>query len=182
MFVVTLIWQVCDIVSLHPGIALHCTTGPASPLALVHYTGSDRLGEVLHVCPKLRTFKLFVTESLPELGLTLAELGHTLDSVTLVWGTSSSLTGFPAFLQHCGRAISRLAVECGQEMVVTAPDLVSIATHCSQLESLSFSHFHLASQLDPRVSQHLVPTTPANFPFLTHIRRVTEQIQHHVLA
>ena len=35
-----------------------------APLKLVHYTGSDKLVEVMAVCPKIRTFKLFVTESL----------------------------------------------------------------------------------------------------------------------
>ena len=68
------------------------------PLNLVHYTGSDRLAEVgeprhscqghkfcqvMEICPKLRTFKLFVTESLSELGSTLATLGHSLEQVNI---------------------------------------------------------------------------------------------------
>jgi len=39
----------------------------------------------MHICPKLRNFKLFVTENLPELGKTLMGLNHCLDQVTLVY-------------------------------------------------------------------------------------------------
>ena len=37
--------------------------------------------QVMDICPKLRTFKLFVTASLPDLGDTLSTLGHCLDQV-----------------------------------------------------------------------------------------------------
>ena len=37
----------------------------------------------MDICPKLRTFKLFVTASLPDLGNTLSTLGHCLDQVFL---------------------------------------------------------------------------------------------------
>ena len=37
----------------------------------------------MEICPKLRTFKLFVTASLPDLGATLGTLGHCLDQVRL---------------------------------------------------------------------------------------------------
>ena len=50
---------------------------------------------MLEICPKLRTFKLFVTESLAELGSTLQALGHTLDQISLVYpDTNTSLSGF----------------------------------------------------------------------------------------
>ena len=50
---------------------------------------------MLAICPKLRTFKLFVTESLAELGATLHSLGHTLDQISLVFpAEAASLTGF----------------------------------------------------------------------------------------
>ena len=56
-----------------------------APLKLVHYTGSDKLAEVMAVCPKIRTFKLFVTESLPKMGATLKNCDNSLDHVTLVY-------------------------------------------------------------------------------------------------
>ena len=84
----------------------------------------------MDICPKLRTFKLFVTASLPDLGLTLSTLGHCLDQVvvnrllgviniitistiaiiasqvTLVYPPQhTSLTGFTEFLVACGRYI-----------------------------------------------------------------------------
>ena len=50
---------------------------------------------MLAICPKLRTFKLFVTESLAELGAILHSLGHTLDQISLVFpAEAASLTGF----------------------------------------------------------------------------------------
>ena len=39
------------------------------------------LTKVMDICPKLRTFKLFVTACLPDLGQTLSTLGHCLDQV-----------------------------------------------------------------------------------------------------
>ena len=56
-----------------------------APLKLVHYTGSDKLAEVMAVCPKIRTFKLFVTESLPKMGATLQNCNNSLDHVTLLY-------------------------------------------------------------------------------------------------
>merc|ERR1719147_439049 len=128
------------------------------PLNLVHYTGSDRLADVLQICPKLRTFKLFVTESLASLGSTLQDLGHTLEQISLVYPHDrESLTGFIDFLEACGRRISR-------------QDLVAIATYCTQLESLSFTNFHVSPEVDPRVSHSPVPLEPAKFPFLRNVR------------
>ena len=50
---------------------------------------------MLAICPKLRTFKLFVTESLAELGAILHSLGHTLDQISLVFPAEvASLSGF----------------------------------------------------------------------------------------
>ena len=37
--------------------------------------------QVMEICPKLRTFKLFVTAHLPDLGSTLGTLGQCLDQV-----------------------------------------------------------------------------------------------------
>ena len=89
-----IVLQVADLENLHPGVD-HYYRGTAGeyhhrqhmvkPLQLVHYTGSDRLAEVMDICPKLRTFKLFVTESLTELGATLAKMINSLEQVTLVY-------------------------------------------------------------------------------------------------
>ena len=55
---------------------------------------------MLAICPKLRTFKLWVTgagegEQLAELGATLRSLGHTLDQITLVYPPhTDTLPGF----------------------------------------------------------------------------------------
>jgi len=174
--------QVVDLTNLHPGIDQYyrghvrpdTSTARYSrmkPLNLMHYTGSDRLAEVLQICPKLRTFKLFVTESLAELGSTLQDLGHTLDQITLVYPPATqSLSGFIDFLTACGRRISRLDVECSTNTIVTTDDLEAIATNCSQLESLSFNNFHVIAEVDPRVSHSPVPMDPAKFPFLRNVR------------
>lgn len=172
--------QVVDLPNLHPGIE-HYYRGTAGesthrqarvkPLQLIHYTGSDKLAEVMDICPKLRTFKLFVTELLPDLGYTLQGLNHSLDLVTLVYArTHTTLTGFQEFLSACGQKISRLEVECTQETTVTAKDLTAIATCCPQLESLAFSNFKVDAEVDHRVSHSPVPTRPASFPFLTSAR------------
>jgi len=175
--------QVVDLSNLHPGIDQYYrghVVRPDSasakhlrmkPLNLVHYTGSDRLAEVLQICPKLRTFKLFVTESLASLGTTLQDLGHTLEQITLVYPQDrESLTGFIDFLEACGRRISRLDVECSSNTIITSKDLVAIATYCTQLESLSFTNFHVSPEVDPRVSHSPVPLEPAKFPFLRNVR------------
>jgi len=126
---------------------------------------------VLEICPKLRTFKLFVTESLAELGSTLQALGHTLDQISLVYpDTNTSLSGFKEFLEACGRRISRLDVECSHDTVVTTEDLVAIATNCTQLESISFSSLHIVPEVDFRIAYSPVPLTPADFPFLRRIK------------
>ena len=46
-----------------------------------HDYDPDHHDQVMDICPKLRTFKLFVTASLPDLGDTLSTLGHCLDQV-----------------------------------------------------------------------------------------------------
>jgi len=181
--------QVVDLTNLHPGIEQYYrgnikdrTTRHSrlKALNLVHYTGSDRLAEVIQICPKLRTFKLFVTESLPDLGLTLQTLGHTLDQITLVYAPhQQTLTGFQDFLQACGRRISRLDVECSTDAIIKTEDLISIASYCPQLESLSFSNFHVITEVDPRISPSPVPTIPAKFPFLRSVRFVNVDIEQH---
>ena len=181
--------QVVDLTNLHPGID-HYYRGNTKdfqtrhsrmkPLNLVHYTGSDRLAEVIQICPKLRTFKLFVTESLPDLGSTLQTLGHTLDQITLVYAPHhDTLTGFQEFLQACGRRITRLDVECSSDAIIKTEDLIAIASNCPQLESLSFSNFHVITEVDPRVSPCPVPTVPAKFPFLRTVRFSNVIIEQH---
>jgi len=184
--------QVVDLANLHPGIE-HYYRGTSNnggdrvhhrasvkPLNLVHYTGSDRLAEVMDICPKLRTFKLFVTASLPGLGVTLSTLGHCLDQVTLVYPPQhTSLTGFTDFLAACGRKISRLDIESSTDAIIRTADLTAIATSCPQLESLSFSNFHVVSEVDPRVSHSPVPLIPASFPFLSSLRCANTIIEQH---
>ena len=48
-----------------------------------HHHHDHQQNQVMDICPKLRTFKLFVTASLPDLGDTLSTLGHCLDQVFL---------------------------------------------------------------------------------------------------
>ena len=74
------------------------------------------------------------------------------------------------FLSACGRRISRLDVECGPDTLISCEDLVSVSRHCSQLESLVFTNFHVLAEVDPRVSHCPVPLTPAKFPFLRNVR------------
>ena len=47
---------------------------------------------------------------------------------------------------------------------------MAIATYCTQLESLSFTNFHVSPEVDPRVSHSPVPLEPAKFPFLRNVR------------
>lgn len=180
--------QVVDLANLHPGIE-HYYRGAGErahhraaikPLNLVHYTGSDRLAEVMDICPKLRTFKLFVTESLPDLGSTLSTLRHCMDQVTLVYPSHhTSLSGFRDFLVACGRKISRLDIESSTDVVISTGDLTALASSCPQLESLSFSNFHVVTEVDPRISHSPVPLTPASFPFLTSLRCANTIIEQH---
>jgi len=191
--------QVVDLANLHPGIE-HYYRGTArlsfsgntcsertpharasvKPLNLVHYTGSDRLAEVMEICPKLRTFKLFVTASLPDLGATLGTLGHCLDQVTLVYPPHhEALTGFREFLLACGRKICRLDIESSTDAIIRSQDLTALASSCPQLESLSFSNFHLVTEVDPRVSHSPVPLVPASFPFLSSLRCANTIIENH---
>jgi len=184
--------QVVDLANLHPGIE-HYYRGTSNnggdrlhhrasvkPLNLVHYTGSDRLAQVMDICPKLRTFKLFVTASLPDLGDTLSTLGHCLDQVTLVYPPQhTSLTGFTDFLAACGRKISRLDIESSTDAIIRTQDLTAIANSCPQLESLAFSNFHVVTEVDPRVSHSPVPLVPASLPFLSSLRCANTIIEQH---
>ena len=77
---------------------------------------------------------------------------------------------FQDFLSACGRRISRLDVECGPDTLISCEDLVAIARHCVQLESLAFTNFHVLAEVDPRVSHCPVPLSPAKFPFLRNVR------------
>lgn len=182
--------QVVDLANLHPGIEHYykgASQGERShhrasvkPLNLVHYTGSDRLAEVMDICPKLRTFKLFVTASLPGLGSTLSTLGHCLDQVTLVYPPQhTSLAGFQDFLLACGRKISRLDIESHTDAIIRTADLTALASCCPQLESLSFSNFHVETEVDPRISHSPVPLVPASFPFLSSLRCANTIIEQH---
>jgi hypothetical protein len=182
--------QVADLENLHPGVD-HYYRGTAGeyhhrqhrvkPLQLVHYTGSDRLAEVMDICPKLRTFKLFVTASLPDLGSTLDKMNNYLEHVTLVYSAHhNTLTGFQQFLQACGRRINQLEVECCAHTVVTPTDLIAIATYCPQIDSLAFSNFHVAN---PENENHgiesPVPFKPACFTFLSSLKLANVQVTTH---
>ncbi len=114
--------------------------------------------------PKLRTFKLFVTEPLPELGATLAKMNNSLEHVTLVYPThQSSLTGLQQFLSACGGRISQLEVECSPHTLVKPADLTAIASHCPQVESLTFSNHHVGElDEDNRGAVSPVPSKPAH--------------------
>jgi len=170
--------QVVDLSNLHSGIDHYFRGSRESshrqarvkPLSLVHYTGSDKLTEVIDICPKLRTFKLFVTEQLPSLGRTLQDLSHRLDTVTLVYRDSVTLAGFQEFVAACGNKISRLEVDTTQETVMSTGDLVALATYCPHIESIAFTNFRVEVMVDPRVSPAPLPTRPASFPFLTNLK------------
>ena len=171
--------EVVDLECLHEGIEYyfhgpgthhyHPKPDRIAPLKLVHYTGSDRLAQVMKICPKLRTFKLFVTDSLPELGATLQNLGNSLDHVTLVYShAQTSLVGLQEFLAACGGRINSLEIECRPETQVSLSDLRSIAEHCKFLDILCFTSFTVAPP-----SSHddfSVPFVPLNLPFVTEIR------------
>ena len=47
---------------------------------------------------------------------------------------------------------------------------MALSRHCSQLESIAFTNFHVLAEVDPRVSHCPVPLTPAKFPFLRNVR------------
>ena len=61
-------------------------------------------------------------------------------------------------------------MECGPDTLISCEDLVAIARHCVQLESLAFTNFHVLAEVDPRVSHCPVPLSPAKFPFLRNVR------------
>jgi len=208
--------QVVDLSNLHAGLE-HYLRGTresthrqsrVKPLNLIHYTGSDRLADVMNICPKLRTFKLFVTEQLHQLGAILKGLNHSLDQVTLVYAgqstadnpagavleeeeqmlagdedglaTHGKLTGFQQFLAECGRKICRLEVDCTQRTVISRDDLMAVATNCPQLEALTFTNFRVEVEVDRRISHAPpVPTKPARFPFLTHVRICNVSIEEY---
>ena len=70
---------------------------------------------MLAICPKLRTFKLFVTESLAELGAILHSLGHTLDQISLVFpAEATSLTGFQVMEHQSSHLNFYFNLECLQ--------------------------------------------------------------------
>lgn len=169
--------EVLDLEQLHAGIEYYCKgpadgsciLGPAhhsQPLKLVHYTGSDRLAEVMQVCPKLRTFKLFVTDALPRLGTTLQNLHNSLDHVTLVYNQDHlRLDGLQQFLKGCGSRIRSLEIECTKTSLIWLEDLEAIAEHCTFLEILCFTSFYLS----PNASD-FVARSPLPLPFLTELR------------
>ena len=56
------------------------------------------------------------------------------------------------FLSACGRRISRLDVECGAEAVISAADLVALATTCTQLEAVAFTNFRVVAEVCVRTN------------------------------
>ncbi len=164
--------EVADLAHLHEGIC-HYFGGSSyrrrvvPPLNLIHYTGSDELSQVLHICPKLRSFKLFVTPSLPSLGATLDNLGHTLDEVCLVYSDQHSLSGLDEFLRACGKRITHLEIDCSSTET-NISDLQSISSHCTFLDSLTITNLTLSSSL----SAADLPPVPLHLPFLTSFRLI----------
>lgn len=168
--------EVLDMDQLHEGIKYYYI-GPSNgtyhpkperipPLKLIHYTGSDNLSEVMPICPKLRTFKLRVTNALSNLGQTLKTCPNSLDHVSLMYNSSShtSLFGLQDFLSSCGDQISSLSIECSSDVKVTLNDLQSIATHCKFLERLSCNRLKLEA---PYNAYEGLPIL--KMPFLTSV-------------
>ena len=172
--------EVVDMTCLHQAIeyyykgaagtvTYHPRPNRIAPLKLLHYTGSDKLGEVLEICPKLRTFKLFVTESLPSLGTTLQNSGNCLDHVTLVFNPAHrSLNGFHKFLQACGSRISSLQIETSGITEIGLEDLNVIAQECKFLDVLGFNAFVLSP--DTPLDSYPEPFVPLQLPFLTELK------------
>jgi len=171
--------EVLDMEKLHDGIehyyhnaSVACSRIPMrmpAPLKLVHYTGSDKLAEVMAVCPKIRRFKLFVTESLPKMGATLQNCNNSLDHVTLVYSPRShpTLVGLKEFLSACGGRISSLEIDCTTETLVRLSDLSAISEGCKFLDRLSFTSFRMAPD---SLLEFPVPFAPLKLPFLTKLR------------
>ena len=61
------------------------------------------------------------------------------------------------FLSACGRRISRLDVECGAEAVISAADLVALATTCTQLEAVAFTNFRVVAEVCVRTNIYRAP-------------------------
>ncbi len=175
--------EVMDVCHLHEGIDYYFHGGGAgcyrprperlAPLKLLHYTGFDKLAEVMPICPKLHTFKLFVTDALPRLGETLAD--NCLDHVTLVF-SQSTLLGLEEFLQACGHCISSLELECATpETYVQMKDLQSVVKHCKFLETLRLTSFRIS----PTTEDFPEPFTPLQMPFLTELRMSVSLVECH---
>ena len=212
--------EVADLSYLHQGIEYYYRGGEGcpsyrrrpdrvSPLRLVHYTGSDRLADVLSICPKLRTFKLFVTGSLPSLGETLRHGLTSLDHVTLVYGAEHArLDGLADFLSACGERIGTLEVDCcSPETVTDVADLAAIAQvkklkdkpinfnhdifpsllfkHCKFLDVLRFTSLTLPSSLSPSdfpsssSSSDSPFPRPLSLPFLTELSASSVRVPAH---
>lgn len=123
------------------------------------------------ICPKLRTFKLRVTESLPTMGNILQTCPNVIDHVTLVFSAESpyiaeqsTLVGLIDFLQACGNRISSLQIEsCDQ--LTSLVDLTTIADECKFLDVLCFTSFWLF--LTTPIAEN---SLPLNYRYLTVLK------------
>lgn len=158
-------------------VSYHPKPNRIAPLKLVHYTGCDRLADVIPICPKLRTFKIFVTESLPNLGATLQSSANALDQVTLVFGNGqTTLQGLDEFLRSCGARINALHVDCCQSATIKLENLRVIASECKFLDVLTIESPRLSA--DVNLESFLDHAEPLHLPFLSEIRLVNIQVHH----
>ena len=166
--------EVIDVASLEEGIEFYLNAGDddhhEDTLKLVHYTGSDRLSaDILRICPKLRTFKLFVTDDLPHLGSTLANVANSLDQITLVYDDDRDLgADLDAFLARCGAKIASLQI-IGRRLKFRPEDLIRVSDHCKFLDVLRIPHFKFVLS-DGEAELERLRERPLNLPFTTEIR------------
>ncbi|XP_040579535.1 uncharacterized protein [Lepeophtheirus salmonis] len=187
--------EVLDIHNLHEGIEYyyrgqgnghyHPKPERIRPLNLIYYTGSEKLLEIVDVCPKLRTLKLTASEYLPSIGKMLVERNTILDHITLIWDEDTKyLIGLKGFLEACGSQIGSLEIDCPSTFM-RAQDFLTIGRNCHLLENLAISHLKLETE-DELTRQHEVEVL---FPFLRSLKiqkidhepRVTKEVFKYLL-
>ncbi|CAB4058464.1 unnamed protein product [Lepeophtheirus salmonis] len=124
--------EVLDIHNLHEGIEYYYR-GQGN--------GSEKLLEIVDVCPKLRTLKLTASEYLPSIGKNVG------------------------FLEACGSQIGSLEIDCPSTFM-RAQDFLTIGRNCHLLENLAISHLKLETE-DELTLQHEVEVL---FPFLRSLK------------
>eukprot|EP00096_Caligus_rogercresseyi_P012367 TRINITY_DN5149_c0_g1_i1.p1 TRINITY_DN5149_c0_g1~~TRINITY_DN5149_c0_g1_i1.p1 ORF type:complete len:559 (-),score=92.53 TRINITY_DN5149_c0_g1_i1:63-1739(-) len=174
--------EVLDIQNLHEGIQYyykgqggghyHPKPERIRPLNLKHYTGSEKLLEVIDICPKLRTLKLEASERLPYLGSILARRAMILEHITLSWGdtdNSNTLSGLKGFLKECGDCIGKLELVT-PTVHFRSEDFFDIGVHCPLLENLIISHLRMETQEDGSAHQSLSEHSIHLFPYLSMLK------------